>query len=144
MELKRDEIIKALECCRTNSEMDCSDCHYRNKGNDLYAGCVNTLLVDALSLIKELTEENERVRGCVKSKEEVEAIMRATYEPLVKEITKEQIDKALADTVRKMQTLIAKESSWFVTKSNGIVTKRTYQITEDALDKIAKEMLEGV
>ena len=47
------------------------------------------LAKNALSLIKELTEENERVRGCVKSKEEVEAIMRATYEPLVKEILKE-------------------------------------------------------
>ena len=59
MELKRDEIIKALECCKTTTPEDCIECPYRNKGNSLYTGCVNTLVKDTLSLINELTAKTE-------------------------------------------------------------------------------------
>ena len=55
MELNRDDIIKALECCSSEEteKFNCEVCPYRDK-------CCNVgLLRDALSLIKELTEENE-------------------------------------------------------------------------------------
>ena len=59
MELKREEIIKALECCKVGE--DCWACPYDNVG--VYSQCEPKLLEDALSLINELAEENERVRG---------------------------------------------------------------------------------
>ena len=50
MELKRDEIIKALEYCHALDE--CYNCPYT---------CLNTHLKrDAISLIKELTEESQK------------------------------------------------------------------------------------
>lgn len=61
MELKRDLIIKALECCTyggdvTKSQVEvCSPCPYFNEGN-----CTDILKENALSLIKELTEESKK------------------------------------------------------------------------------------
>lgn len=127
MELKREQIIKALECCRTNSEMDCIDCHYRNKGNDLYDGCVNTLLVDALSLIKELTEEVESLKQCMehehasfmetfgeygekcdKLAEENERLRAPRFISYPDGTTEmiPSVESVRADTVRKMRELI--------------------------------------
>jgi hypothetical protein len=57
MELKRDDIIKALEHCFGNEP--CSKCEWHEKGN----GCLSKLAQSALSLIKELTEENERLKA---------------------------------------------------------------------------------
>ena len=56
MELNREQIIKALGICSTTG--DCPNCYY----NDDTSLCINRILKDALSLIKELTEENERLR----------------------------------------------------------------------------------
>ena len=54
MKLNRDQIIKALECC---SKDDCDNCP------NSFGNCYSNLARDALSLIKELTEENERLRA---------------------------------------------------------------------------------
>lgn len=80
--------------------------------------------------VQRLAEENERLEDNL-IKQSTENIMLLM-----------EIQEIKAKTVRKMKALIAKESSWFVTKSNGIVTSRTYQLTEDKLEQIAKEMLE--
>ena len=57
MELNREQIIKALECC--TSETGCTECpHFPS-----LMGCSRQNMRDALSLIKELTEENERLRA---------------------------------------------------------------------------------
>jgi hypothetical protein len=57
MELNAEQIIKALECCANNDECVGEACPY-------YAtGCEKSMPKDALSLIKELTEENERLRA---------------------------------------------------------------------------------
>ena len=59
-ELNREQIIKALECCISEVKQDdcpCDACPYKDNG------CNRNLLPDALSLIKELTEENERLRA---------------------------------------------------------------------------------
>ena len=58
MELNREQIIKALECCSSPSIRDCQECPY-NKIND----CFRLVYKNSLSLIKELTEENERLRN---------------------------------------------------------------------------------
>jgi hypothetical protein len=64
MQLDREEIIKALELCKTPAASDCNACGYKGKGikNGIYVGCTNRLIADALSIIKELTEENESLK----------------------------------------------------------------------------------
>ena len=75
MELNREQIIKALECCiKAESWGDCEDlgcpahtkqgCYFYLRTDDDYENTIYIeLCKDALSLIKELTEENERLRS---------------------------------------------------------------------------------
>ena len=90
MELNRDDVIKALECC---TKPNCVGFECPLYGDQ--AACVTGLNIAALSLINELTEENERLRGCVMSEEEVRIIANETI--------KQCISIIKADTVRKMQ-----------------------------------------
>ncbi len=55
MELNREQIIKAIEYCF--SDKPCNKCEWHEKGN----GCLGKLEQSAISLIKELTEENEAI-----------------------------------------------------------------------------------
>ena len=68
MELNREQIIKALECCvKVEGFRDieiCRNCPLHD------TQCAILLPQNALSLIKELTEENERLQGAVKQYEE--------------------------------------------------------------------------
>ena len=52
--MEREQIIKALECC---SKDNCDNCPNYFVGN-----CYENLAGEALSLIKELTSENERLQ----------------------------------------------------------------------------------
>ena len=58
--MDRDKIIKALKCCSrsgiTPTFVKCSECPYHNNCN-----FGRNLLIDALALINELTEDVERV-----------------------------------------------------------------------------------
>ena len=56
MELNKEQVIKSLECCKSEGHI-CYKCSYR----DVRIGisCRDKLSRDALDLIKELTEENE-------------------------------------------------------------------------------------
>ena len=60
MELNREQIIKALECC-TRSGKHCTECVYFYRAVDDI--CAPYMIEDALSLIKELTEEVENYRN---------------------------------------------------------------------------------
>lgn len=80
------DIIKALECHKFDNCNDCPYCGYY---------CAAKVMADALDLINRLQAENERLNSCVKSEDEVRAIMKAQMEPMVKEITNEQIDIAV-------------------------------------------------
>jgi hypothetical protein len=60
MELNREQIIKALECCHSSAIADCKQCPYKGKADfeeDLGITCLNVLIKDALFLIKELTDK---------------------------------------------------------------------------------------
>ena len=57
MELKRDDIIKALKCC-SGDIIECRNCAYAKKG---YNKCKEEAARDALALIKFLAEENNRL-----------------------------------------------------------------------------------
>ena len=58
--MEKEQIIKALECC--TSGRPCRECEYKDKSKDTF-GCRKKCLIDALALIKELTEENERYKA---------------------------------------------------------------------------------
>ena len=69
--LNAEQVKEALECCHTPVASDCNKCGYRGRSveNGEYIGCTNRLIKDALALInsqeqriKELAEENERLR----------------------------------------------------------------------------------
>ena len=130
MELNAEQIKKALELCKTPSANDCEACEYDGKclKNGEYIGCVNLLIADALSLIKELTEKNERLKCHVnrlkKYDEERDIALHARL-----------ISETRADTVRKMQERL-KEAF----EHSGLYG---VDAIERRIDQIAKEMLEG-
>ena len=123
MELKRDDIIKALECCANKAEgCLCSDCPFVRSRY-----CTNRLRENALLLIKELTEENERLNQTItqlgKNNDEI-----ARVYPLA-------IKEAKAGTVRKMQKRL-KAKAYTNNHCQDVVLLSN-------IDQIAKEMLEA-
>ncbi len=58
--LEDDEVIKGLECCRTENGNDCDECPYWGRryvpGS---GGCSNQLVNDALGVIKKLRKQGE-------------------------------------------------------------------------------------
>ena len=82
--LTDSEIIKALEEC---IELRFDDTEYATVKLDT--------LTNALDLIIRRQAENERLKSCIKTEKEVREIAKRTMEPLVKEITREQIDIAV-------------------------------------------------
>lgn len=59
MELNREQIVKALECC--SSKIGCKECPLQPK--ESLSICVTQISKCALSLIKELTEKVENYRN---------------------------------------------------------------------------------
>ena len=94
-ELNREQIIKALECCVTQG-VACRTCPliYDKRG----ARCYAYLKQDALSLIKELTEENERLRA-----DNDRLIKEAVFSPMERA---KNTNIVRANTVRKMSALL--------------------------------------
>ena len=120
MELNREQIIKALECCiKAESWGDCEElgcpahtkqgCYFYLRTDDDYENIIDIeLCKDALSVIKELTEENERLKsveftcGFVKPHKVLEC-------PIF-----DEIGRVKADTARKIIEDIATllEANW--------------------------------
>lgn len=124
MELNAEQIKKALELCTTTD--DCVGCPYLiRRGNGAILPC--TIDADALALIKQLTEENERLKQTItqlgKNNDEI-----ARVYPLA-------IKEAKANTVREMQERI---------KTRCIKSGIYPAIVARAIDQVAKEMLEEI
>lgn len=147
MELNREQIEKALECCVSGYcyRDGCPLCEHG--GEDDIKECTTELAKNALSLIKKLTEENEQWRADweknqrqwdeayekleAENAEQDEAIIRALKE--MGEIRRE----TKADTVMKMQER-------FNEKVAKLLISPSIQYQASAfIDEIAKEMLEG-
>ena len=137
--MKKDLIIKALECCISGD--DCTICPLCDEQS-----CPCVLNENALALINELAEENERLASLCTSKDVIIGDMNAENERLRAEISvkKKLLDKSVevedkvkADTVRKMQERLLKR---FGDDSNRVFSN--YNIHR-YIDQIAKEMLEG-
>ena len=150
--MEREQIIKALECCTgLYDDKDCTVCPiFNNKA------CAVYLLQDALSLIKELTEENEKLTinmnaygltvkrlaeenenlhaSCTELARKMQDNVRAENEELRK-LNEYEARKLKADTVRNMQERI-NASFCPCCEYDGHDVKRM-------VDQIAKDMLEG-
>ena len=123
MELNRDDIIKALECCSLG---DCFPCPY----SKWKAGCRDEMCGDALSLIKELTEENKRIQLKYKCTCDQVDSLKSILDYDTKTITE--------DTVRKMQERLKAESFIVAPETNlGAV------VLASDIDRVAEKMLEG-
>lgn len=130
MELNREQIIKALaRCCDQTKE--CHGCEFKGMyGEELY--CFDYIKQNALALIKELTEENERLKsveftcGFVKPHKVLEC-------PIFDEIARTK-----ADTVRKMQERLKEHFDTYTDEGEA-----TALYMRKLIDQIAKEMLEG-
>jgi hypothetical protein len=61
MEFNREQIVKALECCEAHG--NCRECPLKDSG---VQGCIFKVMHDALTLIKELTEDNKMLRKQLK------------------------------------------------------------------------------
>ncbi len=71
--LTDEQVIKALECCKSENGNDCEDCPCQNityeQGN---GGCCNALMESALDIINRLKAENEKKsKAVVKAAQEV-------------------------------------------------------------------------
>ena len=111
--MEREQIIKALECCISGD--DCTICPLFNEQS-----CPCVLNENALSLIKELTEENEILKmKRVTIFERIES-HDIGYKKGVREM-KERLKKGLLDTA-------------------SLFTQQRY-IVDDVIDQIAKELI---
>jgi hypothetical protein len=144
MELNREQIRRALECCLVES--NCTGCplHHQYK-----IDCLKYVGVKALALIKELIEERDGFENLAYTAIESQNRMSETIEELTDEknrykryyfnhcfdelIANKEAD-IKADTVRKMQTEIEKRCI-----EGGIYPA----FIKSTIDQIAKEMLEG-
>ena len=158
----REQIIKALECCVKIEQggllsVECDECPYGVGDND----CKN-LEQDALSLIKELTEEalswKEIAEGYQKLFEdcaedrarltEENERLRAENETL-KIATNEQYSH-LCDCLDKIAEMLRQKEADTVREFADRLKTKTYTnnycqeiVLESDIDQISKEMLEG-
>lgn len=123
--MTREQIIKALECC---IEAQCENCCNLGSWHEQW-NCMTGIMRKALSLVKELTEENER--------------LREENDELCDNIACLEIDKENAErrTVRQMKERIKEEAKSIYLLSDP--PKIMLKIREDVLDQIAKEMVEN-
>ena len=116
MELKRDEIVKALDCFRHRI--------LHSKLAEKVTESEMMSIIDAIDLIKELTEENERLRANAKSATEI-LNFKFAY------------DAGKADTARKMQERLRAET--IVIKDH--TGKLGSVVTIGTIEQIAKEIM---
>ncbi len=60
--MKPNQIIKALECCAKADLHYCANCPYERQSGAAVIFCYDQLKYDALTLVKELTEENKSIQ----------------------------------------------------------------------------------
>lgn len=77
-----NEIIKALECCKTVNTSDCNNCPYRHVLDDtVYSNCCGTLMTDALSLINcQKAEISVKRKLLEKAEAEIERLQKHNTE----------------------------------------------------------------
>jgi recombinational DNA repair protein RecR len=117
MELKRDEIRKALEICTGRPIVYCGSCP-RYGSCESAEICADELKRDALALIKELTEENEKI-----GIENFDLVC--------------ELSRIKEDTVREMQKRL---TAFFENDETVKYVEVDAEYINSQIDRIAKEM----
>ena len=161
MKLNREQIIKALECCRNDETSHCRECPYYEGTLD----CMGRMSADALALIKELaqaneqlsesydhlektknellaersrlTEENERLRAELDRTEKALTTLDKAHNALFTDTFRIEAE-VKADTVRKMQNAMAVHFGTYTDKD----TVKVLDVVR-LIEQIADKMLEG-
>lgn len=160
MELNREQVIKAFECC-TLSGCNClGGCPYRGTSGDwIGEECWRKARNDVFSLLKELIKENETLRGlyehnsklaidaerklvqCEKSYDNslnrVHMLLKLAWESV--EAKDQLLGTIKADTVQKMREQLSDQSEFLLRAENdGGLCYVDFCIW---FDEIAKEIL---
>lgn len=144
--MNREQIIKALECCYVNG--NCKGCPLYLSG-DLHSNCIKKAAVDALALIKELTEENERL----KAERDTLEVYYKDYKYRNGELQKDnrrwaeeynelnQVNESLIDDIAKAKADTVKRFAERLKDTS--MTKWDYHeaVDVDEIDRTAQEML---
>ena len=134
-----EEIISNFTHCLTSINDDCKPCSFYGVVCDrTLQGKIKTLRIVA-DLINRQQAEIERLNSCVKSEDEVRAIMKAQMEPMVKEITNEQID--LANKLGRIDGILKFAE---MLKDDMVPNIDDYYIesfVEEYIDNLVKEMV---
>ena len=121
----REQIIKALECISSKEDVLCEGCAYQKHEG---FNCRRNAAKDALSLIKELTEENERLHTAC-----TELAQCCTKLETLYKIECKRVDTIKVDTVRKMQERLLQLFP---------CDKNYTTISRFTINQLAKEMME--
>lgn len=131
MELNREQVIKALECCVENT--CCEECPAYD-----FCNGQEWLVENALALIRELTEENERI---VADKEFTCAFAQpnSVSQCPIYDATRMARDEAVSEFAERLKACT--ECVGESTVDNPLAEAYSV-VREDTIDQIAQEMLE--
>ena len=137
MGLNRERIIRGLACCK--GSYDCFTCDIYKRG---CAGFREGLAKDALSLINELTEENERLRAenealAISKVKECEISQMLVYRIRDKHPA---VMAVIADTVRKMQERL---TTFFSSDDMLKYNEVDADYINEQIRRIAEELIKG-
>lgn len=157
--MEREQIIKALECCtrgrKSNEDIPCLECPYNEcnivggtSERQTSGTCQGWLMKDALALIKELTEENEKLKSIDISKDivmdslaEENAKLKQhndSYAEIEQGYIVTGVKKVQADTVREMQERL----KYTLCINNEENTEFfDYSYTLETIDEVANKIL---
>lgn len=139
MELKkREEVIKALECCINHEGDNCPDCPYHYTVDGFNQNCKEDMCTDALALIKELTEEIK----------DLEADYDRVYEQVEADIRGNMADGGTSchwcidghrrDAIKQMQEKLSLHFGTY-TDNDTVKVRDVFKL----VGKFAEELLEG-
>ena len=131
VEINREQIIKALECLLSTDYDGREFCEKRGCSYSECENCLDDALKDALSLIKELTEENEKLKA---QKYYIHSDGRIEMIPTVESVR--------ADTVRQMQERLKQYIDVGHYRPATEICLSELAVA-NIIDQIAKEMLDN-
>ena len=152
--LNAEQIKKALECCiKAETFGDCEKlgcpahtiqgCYFYLRTDEDYEGIIHIeMCKDALSLIKELTEENERLR------DERDRYKRYYFNHDYDRMETDIRAEAYREMQERFSSLLEKEYKENTPEGADFYFKNgshmMWSVADRVFDQIAKEMLEGV
>ena len=127
------EIIKALECCRTDKDRNCRNCPYF----DVKAYCYEIVRKDALDLINRQQAEIERLNIRLRKERHQFEDLGKMYSEIRTEAIKEILDRVDAFLVGECSSLVVEDNPNFDHILFGYNTERI----DAFIDNLKKEMV---